>query len=92
MTSRVAYLGGSARAAILCLGWGLSFAVLANAAGAAVLVVLGVLLVTLGAEWIVDGMDLGESRSRIACYAMAVILLVVAFAAIVALRTLLLDR
>lgn len=53
--------------------------------GRAALVVIGVALVLAGAEWIVTGMRLGERWRRILIFTALVVLLCVAFVAVVAL-------
>jgi hypothetical protein len=78
-------LGWVKRVGLVWLIWALLFPFLGfllGDVGATVLVVLSVVLVLGGAEWVVKGMQLEERWRRMASFAVMVILLSFAFVAI----------
>lgn len=92
--SVAANLAWSTRTGIVCLAWILLVALLPHFGdpGASALVVSGVLLLLMGAEWAVNGMRLTQRWERIVCYFGMVLLLGMLFAAVLAASTMVTGR
>lgn len=80
-------IGWAARAWVVCGAWTLlcpALALVFGSGGLAMLVVLAVVLLLAGSEWVVNGMRLNARWERMICFTGMLVLLVFAFVAIAA--------
>jgi hypothetical protein len=82
MSTSFAKPGWSVRTGLVCLVWVLLLASMLGQKRAPLLVVIGVLLVLGGSEWVVRGLQIEERWRRITTFVMMVLLLSVSFVAI----------